>query len=315
MKAQRLNLLPDTIGICKGDSVFLDIKSPSISKNASYQWTIPNKGIIQHASSYLAKQQGNYSIRVLSGNSVFTDSCYVKFYSKPRLFLNDTVICNSSSAIIDTKNPSYKYNWSNDETGTKVRIETAGKYWVKINNKGCSAIDTFNVSFFQSSSANFGNDITFCMSDENKALSIKPSADTKVLWSNGSISYSIAPTKKGIYWVKTENKTCGVRVDSANVILKACDCEMIIPNSFTPNEDDRNDYFFPVLQCEYSHFTMTISDRWGNVVFVGNSVNSKWDGRFKGNLCPDDIYVYEIEAIEKLSEKKVPKKGKISLFR
>ena len=307
--------MPDTIGICKGDSVLMEIKSASISKNASYQWTIPNKGIIQHTSSYLAKQPGLYSIRVLSGNVVYTDTCYLKFSTKPRLFLNDTVICNSNSVVIDTKNASYKYNWSNDETGQRVRIESAGKYWVKINNRGCSTIDTFNVSFFQSSTTNFGNEATFCMSDENKSLSIKPSPNTKITWSNGASSYSIAPTKAGYYWVKTENKTCGVRVDSVNVKLKACDCEMIIPNSFTPNEDERNDYFFPVVQCEYSFFNITISDRWSNTVFIGNSVNAKWDGRFKGNLCPDDIYVYEIEAKEKGSDKKTFKTGKVSLFR
>jgi gliding motility-associated-like protein len=315
LNAQKVNLLPDTIGMCKGDSVMLDIKSNAIGKNASYQWTIPSKGIIQHTSSYLAKQPGLYSIKVLSGNNVFTDSCFVKFYPKPRLFLNDTVICNSSVAIIDTKNPTYKYLWSNDESGPRVRIEGAGRYWVKINNKGCSAIDTFNVSFYQSSVANFGNDITFCMSDENKSLSIKPSTNTKVTWSNGSTSFSITPTKAGWYWVKTENPKCGVRTDSVKVNLKACECEILIPNSFTPNEDGKNDYFFPVLQCDYSHFTLTITDRWDNVVFVGNSVNSKWDGRFKGNLCPDDIYVYEIEAQEKISGKKITKPGKVSLFR
>ena len=74
---------------------------------------------------------------------------------------------------------------------------------------------------------------------------------------------------------------------------------MIIPNSFTPNEDNRNDYFYPVLQCEYSYFKITIMDKWENTVFTSNSVNGKWDGRFKGNLCPEEMYVYRIESVEK----------------
>jgi gliding motility-associated-like protein len=106
-----------------------------------------------------------------------------------------------------------------------------------------------------------------------------------------------------------------VRYDSVKVKIKACDCEILVPNSFTPNEDDRNDYFFPVLQCEYSYYNMTIFDRWSNTVFITNNPNGRWDGRFKGNLCPDDIYVYRIETIEKGSERKSVSKGQISLFR
>ena len=99
------------------------------------------------------------------------------------------------------------------------------------------------------------------------------------------------------------------------VKLKACDCEIIVPNSFTPNEDGRNDYFFPVLSCDYSYYLFTVFDRWENIVFTSNNINAKWDGRFKGNLCPDDIYVYHIETIEKNTGKKEPRDGKISLFR
>ncbi|MBK7667112.1 MAG: gliding motility-associated C-terminal domain-containing protein [Sphingobacteriaceae bacterium] len=136
------------------------------------------------------------------------------------------------------------------------------------------------------------------MSDDSKVLSIKPAAGSKIVWNNGSTSNSIIPYKEGMYWVKTESKTCGITVDSVKVKLKACDCEILIPNSFTPNEDGKNDYFFPVLTCEYSYYSLTIEDRWDNTVST-NNVNAKWDGRYKGNLCPDDIYIYRIETIEK----------------
>ncbi|MGZ3883241.1 MAG: T9SS type B sorting domain-containing protein [Bacteroidia bacterium] len=312
-RAQKLNLLPDTVGICRGDSTFLEVRSSAFSKNATYEWRTPVL-IIQRSNTLEVKQQGKYYIKVNSGNMVYTDSCYVKYYSRPRLMFGDTIICNSSSAVIQARNSDYKYTWSNDETASRFRIENAGKYWVKINNKGCSVIDTFNVSFFQSSTVSFGNEATFCLSDENRVLSIKPAPGTKVTWSTGASGYSITPGK-GWHWVKTESKTCGTRIDSVNVKLKACDCEILVPNSFTPNEDDRNDYFFPVLQCEYTYYSLTIFDRWNNIVFITNSPNGKWDGRYKGNLCPDDLYVWRIETVEKGSDKKSARTGQISLFR
>jgi len=315
LSAQKVNLLPDTIGICKGDSALLEIKPGIFPKTATYQWTTPQPAIIYNVKLMHVKQEGKYYIKVRSNNNEFNDSVVVKTFAKPQLNLNDTLICNSSSALIGLKNTQYKYLWSTDETSVRIRIESAGKYWVKVNNKGCNVTDTFNVSFYKGATLNFGNEVTFCMSDDSKILSIKPASGTKVTWSNGSNANSIIPYKKGTYWVKTESKTCGTSIDSVKVELKACDCEILIPNSFTPNEDDRNDYFFPVLSCEYSYFNFTVFDRWSNVVFQSNNVSAKWDGRYKGNLCPDDIYVYKIETIEKNTEKKTVRNGQISLFR
>lgn len=314
LNAQKVNLLPDTIGMCEGDSALLEIKPGTFPKTATYQWNTPYR-IIYNTKQMHVTMEGKYSIIVRYNNNQFVDSCIIKKFKKPIVKINDTLICNNNSAIIGFKNNQYKYSWSTEETSQKIKIETGGKYWVKINNKGCSVTDTFHVNFFKASSPNFGNEVTFCMSDENKLLSIKPAPGTKITWSNGSNANSIVPYKKGFYWVKAESKICGTTIDSVEVILKACDCEILVPNSFTPNEDDKNDYFFPVLTCEYSYYNFTIFDRWNNIVFQSNNINAKWDGRYKGNLCPDDIYVYRIETMEKNTEKKMVRNGQISLFR
>lgn len=239
----------------------------------------------------------------------------MKFYERPKIKLNDTLICNSSTALIGIKNNNYTYQWSTDETSSRIRVETPGKYSVKISNKGCVVNQAITVNFYKASTPSFGNEVTFCMSDDSKVLSIKPATGSKIVWNNGSTANSIIPHKEGVYWVKTESKTCGISVDSVNVKLKACDCEILIPNSFTPNEDGKNDYFYPHLTCEYSYYSITIEDRWDNVVFTSNNVNAKWDGRYKGNLCPDDIYIYRIETVEKNTGKKTPRTGQITLFR
>ncbi|MGZ4098517.1 MAG: T9SS type B sorting domain-containing protein [Bacteroidia bacterium] len=254
-------------------------------------------------------------MKITIGGKSVIDSTVTKVYAKPKIGLRDTVLCKGKPLILDTKTPGMRYIWNTDETTSKIKVENSGQYWVKVINRGCSVSDTVNVKFLQGTTVNFGTEVSFCLSEENKILSVKPNPGTKILWNTGAIYPSINITKEGTYWVKTENKNCGEQVDTVRVKLKACDCEMLIPNSFTPNEDNRNDYFFPVLQCEYSFFNMTISDKWGNVVFSTNNVNGKWDGRFKGNLCPEEVYVYRIESIEKGSDKKLPRTGHVSLFR
>jgi gliding motility-associated-like protein len=311
----QLRFLPDTIGICPGSIDTLEVKAGVFAKMAAYEWNVPGKGIIYNTKRVVVKQVGRYILKVYYNKKEYVDTCIVITASRPKIAIRDTFICNNSTAVIEARNPSYKYSWSTEETGPRAHIETPGKYWVKADNKGCYTVDTFNVQFHKSSAPNFEKDVTFCLSDENKVLSIKPAPGTKISWSNGSNSSSIIPSKEGLYWVKTENKLCGVTIDSVRVHLKACDCEILIPNSFTPNEDDRNDYFYPVLTCDYSFYNITIYDRWNNTIFSSNNINAKWDGRYKGNLCPDDIYVYRIETIEKNSGKKDLRTGQISLFR
>ncbi len=306
--------MPDTSGFCAGDSARLEIKE-KFDRNAFIQWQTPF-GIIENSKKITnIKLGGKYYLKVVSLNKTYLDSTFVKLYPKPKLNLRDTVLCKGKAFYLDAKNPGLKYSWSTGETSQKIKVENTGNYWVKINHSGCVSSATANVKFLQGSVANFNTETQFCLSEQSKVLSIKPTPGTKIMWNTGATSSSITVTKEGTYWVTTENKNCGTQTDSVKVKLKACDCEMIIPNSFTPNEDNKNDYFFPVLQCEYAYFVMTISDKWGNTVFSTNNVNGKWDGRFKGNLCPEDNYVYQIESSERGSDKKLVRKGHISLFR
>ncbi len=309
------NLLPDTTGFCAGDSIIIELKQ-SLDKNALTEWHAKSIGIIYNTKKIKVKsQQDKYYVKVISGKTTYIDSTVVKMYTKPKLFLRDTTLCKSRPLILDAKNPGLKYYWSTDETSQKIKVENSGTYWVKVINPGCTIIDTVKVKFLPGAITNINNDVTFCLSDQNKVLSVKPNPGTKILWNTGSSSPSITVTNEGTYWIRSDSKNCGEQTDSIKVKLKACDCEMLIPNSFTPNEDNRNDYFFPVLQCDYSYFKMTITDKWENIVFMTTSVNGKWDGRYKGNLCPEETYFYSIESIERASGKKTPRTGKISLFR
>ncbi len=311
---QKTNLLPDTTGICFGDSIILSLPS-GIDKKAKITWITPKNIEYNIKRINGGKNPGKYLVIVNDGTKTLRDSTIVIYAGKPRIFLKDTTLCKGSPVYIDAQNPGMKYLWNTGETTQRIKAETSGKYWVQINNKGCSATDTIKVNLAAGIQPSFGPEVTFCLADEVKTLSIKTPPGTKINWNTGATTNSINITKEGIYKVTTINKTCGQRIDSTLVKLKACDCEMIIPNSFTPNEDNKNDYFFPVLQCEYSYYNFTIYDRWGNQIFTTNNPNGKWDGRFKGNLCEEDIYIYKIESTEKNSDKKVSRSGRVSLIR
>lgn len=311
------NLLPDTIGICQGDSVLLKFPKEKISENANYEWFLPGK-IITNTKQMYIKTQGKCSVKILDGNVTVSDTTYLKVYPRPKVHIRDTVICWGGGVRINASaiNSQYKYNWSTGEVGNSINVERGGKYWVKVNNKGCAYTDTFKVWVANEVIPNFKKEMIFCDNEENKTLSVSVNQpEVKLYWNTGAQGTSINAVKEGQYWVRSTSKTCGRHVDSVMVKFKSCDCEIYVPSSFTPNDDDKNDYFYPMCQCDYQYFFMTIYDRWGNLVYSTSNINAKWDGRFKGNLCPDDVYVYKIEAIQKNSDKKVVKSGHISLFR
>ncbi len=307
------NLLSDTTSVCAGDSVLIKFPEEKLSAAAIFEWTTP-RVIIQNTKQFFAKQKGRHIIKIYDGKYVYHDTTFVKVYEKPRINIRDTILCGGSVLLIkpDTK---YNYSWSNGDPSAILKIDKPGKYWIKTNNRGCFFVDTFRVTSASGVVANFGKELLICENENNKTLSVKSPQGVQLYWNTGENSSTINVAKEGIYWIKSISKTCGTKTDSVIVKYKNCDCDIYIPNSFTPNEDDKNDLFIPVFQCEYSYFLLTIFDRWGNTVYTSYNANGKWDGKFKGNPCPDDVYVYKIEAVQKNPEKKLIRNGHISLFR
>lgn len=85
-----------------------------------------------------------------------------------------------------------------------------------------------------------------------------------------------------------------------------------VPNSFTPNGDGLNDYFF--VQGEaIQTFKMQVFNRWGDLVFESNDVNSGWDGRFGGALVPQGAYVYKLSA-SSVTGRRTTKEGTINVL-
>jgi len=70
-----------------------------------------------------------------------------------------------------------------------------------------------------------------------------------------------------------------------------------IPNTFTPNNDGKNDTFF--AQGEgFETYNMKIFDRWGELLFETNNPLEAWDGSYKGAQVESGVYVYEFYFID-----------------
>lgn len=72
------------------------------------------------------------------------------------------------------------------------------------------------------------------------------------------------------------------------------DWDVYIPNTFTPNDDLKNEYFIP-LGYGIEKINIVIFDRWGQQLFKEENTILGWDGKKNGKLCEQGIYVYQVE--------------------
>ncbi|HQI69858.1 MAG TPA: gliding motility-associated C-terminal domain-containing protein, partial [Bacteroidales bacterium] len=79
------------------------------------------------------------------------------------------------------------------------------------------------------------------------------------------------------------------------ILLIEVESKITIPNVFTPNNDDYND-LFRVEQKSIVEFNACIYNRWGSELYKWDDVMQGWNGKYKGNNCPDGVYFYVIKA-------------------
>lgn len=88
-----------------------------------------------------------------------------------------------------------------------------------------------------------------------------------------------------------------------NVIIYP-EFSFFIPNAFTPNGDDIND-FFGAKGMGIETYELFIFDRWGNSVFYADDINKMWDGTFVATeeTVLQDIFVWKVNLTDVFRKK------------
>jgi gliding motility-associated-like protein len=104
--------------------------------------------------------------------------------------------------------------------------------------------------------------------------------------------------------INEPTETVSVLVTTANGCMveatKTLEVEpamIMFPNVFTPNGDDTNETFNPVVKGNIEITAFRVYNRWGQLVFDDHTAVNGWDGMYNGKLAPSDVYVYYIAYI------------------
>lgn len=118
------------------------------------------------------------------------------------------------------------------------------------------------------------------------------------------------PDKSTVFTITvTDDRNCSENYSA----LVEVDCNVFIPNSFTPNLDQHNEEF-RVYAGGVRFFEMRIFNRWGQEIFTTQNVNEGWKGTYQNERVPAGVYVYDVYVVLPSGEER-NLRGHVNLIR
>jgi gliding motility-associated-like protein len=106
--------------------------------------------------------------------------------------------------------------------------------------------------------------------------------------------------------------------DTTYRIIRVQDQLLIyVPNAFTPDGDEFNGVFRPIISAgmDEGTFQMFIYDRWGHLVFQSHDLAIGWDGTFNQSLAAAGVYAWKIQFKDEKTDEKKVFSGHLNLIR
>ncbi|MFM7023712.1 MAG: PKD domain-containing protein [Flavobacteriales bacterium] len=306
---------PQTIDLTKnavtaGSS---NVASLSYWEDADATTALTSASAIDHTNTYYIKATSDKGCTAVKAvNSIISPSPQIDFVKDihsgcaPQCFdFHNVTLLPSNQAVISSWKWEFGDGQKSNEMNPQHCFTSAGKYdisFTALSDNGCSfSVDVSNmVTIFDNPEADF---TAPSASITNPVVLFSDQSKNAAEWrwnfgenTSGSAmqnpEHSYADT--GYYCVKltiANSQGCKDSLEKCLTIFP--ETRFFIPNSFSPNQDGVNDYFFS--QGAYlDEYEMIIFNRWGNKVFESNNMSDGWNGRMNnnGDLVQQDVYVY-----------------------
>lgn len=304
---------PDTL-LCPKQIYPLKASAPGAT---AYNWS-------NHSADSMIQisQRGFYwAFVTINGQCQVVDTVEVTYRGDKNLDFHDTAICKGSTLILNADFGTGVYNWVSDppqrddqnQTGQSTYyVYEPGLYKVTASVGNCVYTDSLHVSFNDSLKVDIGRDTSLCIGEEY-LLHVKTNANTYA-WQDGSTANDYAVTNPGTYTLIAQNG-CGADTVSVRIDLRHCECQLLMPNAFTPNGDGRNETFRPLHPCKMSSYNLRIFNRYGEVVFQSADPSLGWNGYHNYQRAEPGTYVWAVSYVNSDTNQRSFKKGFVVLIR
>jgi gliding motility-associated-like protein len=247
--------------------------------------------------------------------------------------LSDSVLdCKSAklSATYNSGDTAAKYYWFfSDDTRDSVNpvihtFEHSGNNnasLVILNAQGCR--DTF--SHYFTINYNLTPDFTYYplipeRDSPTHFINLSPANAVKFSWDFGDGTTSALKNPVKLWNASGDYKVCLTANDTndcGGTVCKTVHADRTkivdVPHAFSPDGDGENDILF-IRGVGIAKVSLKIYNRWGQVVFETDDMAKGWNGTFKNNAQPADVYAFILQATY-LDGTTEQKQGNITLLR
>jgi gliding motility-associated-like protein len=301
--------IPPT-SVCEDDALTL-----TATGGVTYSWTGPNLPATTQnplvIPNMTAAMAGQYTVTVTSAGGCQTIvNADVTVKPKPVITISPPVaICQSASTTISAYAPgAASYSWSpatglsdpNSANPVASPQQTTVYTVTVVGTNDCSDTEQVEVKVVDRPVADAGKDKKIF---EGQSVTLDGKATGEILsyeWTpadNLSDPHSATPTAN-----PTDDIAYTLTVTSLNSCFTAQDQvfvrvykKIVIPNTFTPNNDGTNDIWNIEALETYAQSTISVYNKSGQQVYYDIGYAKPWTGNFKGKQLPAGTYYYVID--------------------
>lgn len=328
------------VSICEGSSVTL-----TGSGGSTYAW---DNGIANGVSFY-PSTNGTYTVTgTSSAGCISTDQVQVTVNPRPTINFTPDLVSGCAPLTVNFTNSSTNTGnciWQLSDGST---INGCGNFTHTFTNPGCYSIAlTGTSSGGCTSSLNMNNLICIeanPVADFTTNQSEISEINSEVQFTNNSIGatsynwnfgdnsgassatdpfHSYQNQTPGTFIITLIAQTAfGCSDTTTKTIVFKDELIYYIPNTFTPDGDEYNQYFLPLFTAgiDIYNYTFEIYNRWGEVVFESHNIENGWNGTYGNsssniNIVQDGVYTYRIAFKVSSNDERKIVNGHVNLIR
>ena len=326
-----VDLNPDAVYSCPPSSMVITANASGGTTAVPYQYSWINAAGNASTATVNPQQTAVYYVTVtdVCGNTA-TDSMHITVTAYTPMILtasNDTSVCFGNAvtlkADVSGGRPNYTFNWSPGGAAIdSITVNPANttNYTVSVTDQCSQTVShQITVTTHFISAGFYFNQVT----NQNVQFVNVSDGATSYHWSFGdnsadSVSNALNPSHyfahDGTYIVSlvvTNSEGCKDSIFQTLVILP--DFYFYFPNTFSPNNDGKNDTFTG-YGIGFKSYRMSVYNRWGELIYFSDDILKGWDGLYMGAEAEGGVYVCVFELVT-FNNKEMREIGNINLIR
>jgi gliding motility-associated-like protein len=214
----------------------------------------------------------------------------------------------------------FQYAWTpgalvSDSTAAEPTAVLANdaQYTLTVRDGSCTASALVELTIDPTPIFDLGPDQFICLPDTG-FFALQDSLG-QFLWHTGSTDTSFLAFVTDTVRLTVTDGPCSA-TDAVVVTVEQCELEIVMPNVFTPNGDENNGVFVPVLLKGVRDLEFTVYNRWGNEVWRTTNKELAWQGKDAGgSSVSEGTYYWVLNYNTLLTNEAGSRRGVVDLLR